>query len=676
MPPTTGVPAQTPATRCPSPAPRHLAPASGTQYQQALPCDHWLVPGIPRICSTSIRRLDTPWVIGLSVFALVVSIAAGVAHGDQWTRWQWVNPTPQGFALMAACQGADNAVAVGWNGAILVSEDVQHWEFVELGQWYYMEDVTWNGERYIAVGWQPDALGADHGTVWTSEDGRGWSEVYRWPRRMLTTVHWNGSQALATGFCGGVLLSPDGVQWSEHDFPEEVWGTYVADVAWNGTRYVAVGWDYWSPHRAFILESADGTLWSSVSLEGLDRFDFYSVEWGNGVFVAAGSWWSDGPSVMVSADGIHWQQVPTGLPDSPDFLEFADGRFAGIGLFGRFFLSPDGFEWEAHELETPDQVFDVAWLGDRYLVVGGSGFMASSSDGVTWVEIWRDMLGLSSGVHDLLEDDGMWLGVTGAGVVRSYDGLLWEHQDLDEWGSFHSVRRLEDGFWLVGGNGHIFRGADGVSWEQVHDDPELNFSDIASNGDVRVVVGGGGGAAAVVAINVAGNHWDLVAVPDCGFLRSIAWTGSRFVVVGDDGTVLTSADGESWAVSRLDESISLRRLAWNGERLVAVGHLGQEGGSIATSADGLDWNLQNPAPSLAHVTWTGQEFVAVGGFSILTSRDGLAWTDEQVGYRLRVDCAAGDGDQLIVAGEPSTLLHAVPARRVPRLPTGRVHPGP
>jgi hypothetical protein len=74
-------------------------------------------------------------------------------------------------------------------------------------------------------------------------------------------------------------------------------------------------------------------------------------------------------------------------------------------------------------------------------------------------------------------------------------------------------------------------------------------------------------------------------------LTGVAWSGSQFVVVADNGTILTSSDGRTWTAQHAQEWLShgqspdLQSVAWSGSQFVAVG----DSGTILTSPDGRTW---------------------------------------------------------------------------------------
>src|SRR4051812_44963924 len=71
--------------------------------------------------------------------------------------------------------------------------------------------------------------------------------------------------------------------------------------------------------------------------------------------------------------------------------------------------------------------------------------------------------------------------------------------------------------------------------------------------------------------------------PDGGSLRGVAATIGRVVVVGDHGTILTSATGASWAACDSGTTARLNAIAYADHRFVAVG----DGGVVLLSDDGI-----------------------------------------------------------------------------------------
>lgn len=125
---------------------------------------------------------------------------------------------------------------------------------------------------------------------------------------------------------------------------------------------------------------------------------------------------------------------------------------------------------------------------------------------------------------------------------------------------------------------------------------------------------------------VAGTGAGGGALPTAEALYGIAWTGSTFVAVGGNGTILTSPDGLAWTAQPSGVTATLYAVLWTGTQLVTVG----TGGTVLTSPDGIAWTARSSGVSfvLYAVTWTGSQLVAVGnsGSTSVTSPDGITWT--------------------------------------------------
>ncbi|WP_248360549.1 IPT/TIG domain-containing protein [Anaeromyxobacter oryzae] len=112
-------------------------------------------------------------------------------------------------------------------------------------------------------------------------------------------------------------------------------------------------------------------------------------------------------------------------------------------------------------------------------------------------------------------------------------------------------------------------------------------------------------------------------------LHSVAWSGTKFLAVGDYGTALTSADGVHWATQVTGVNpliVSLTSAAWSGSSFLAGG----TNGYLLSSPDGVTWTL--PAQGLGMMAFngiasSGSQFVAAGSQgAIARSTDGSSWT--------------------------------------------------
>jgi hypothetical protein len=165
--------------------------------------------------------------------------------------------------------------------------------------------------------------------------------------------------------------------------------------------------------------------------------------------------------------------------------------------------------------------------------------------------------------------------------------------------------------------------------------------------------------------------WTQATSVPTGFasdLSSVASSGSLFIALGTDGSVVTSIDGNAWTSpgSIPSGNVRMNSLAFglvsSGARYVAVG----DGGNIFTSADLVAWS---PAASgttshLYNVSFPKDAFVATGANgTLLTSTDASAWTPQNShttkalrGATYGTGSAAGASAQYVVVGDSGTIV--------------------
>jgi hypothetical protein len=179
-------------------------------------------------------------------------------------------------------------------------------------------------------------------------------------------------------------------------------------------------------------------------------------------------------------------------------------------------------------------------------------------------------------------------------------------------------------------------------------------------------------------------------------LAAVAWSGTRFVAVGDHGTALTSPDGQRWTpqVTGLNPlAVPLFSVMWSGTKFISggwngylisspdgvtwtvpgsgLGMIGFEGlaysgtqyvavgsaSGLALSSDGSTWTAASfgqPADAYVDAVWAGTQFVAVG-FAIVTSPDGTTWT-QTLAPSVSHTGIAWNGTTFVVVGSGGVVL--------------------
>ncbi len=271
----------------------------------------------------------------------------------------------------------------------------------------------------------------------------------------------------------------------------------------------------------------------------------------------------------------------------------------------------------AQESITDKALNDVAWNGtDTLVAVGAAGVILSSPNGMA---------------------DG-WTDASDASTTNILAGVTWGN-----------------GQFLVVGAGSTVLTGDGTSnWNSKNLDlqPAVNLEDVAWLDDGYIAVGLNG---AIITSDITGNAWTLQDHPDNGdtnlTLNGVASNGSLIVVVGTNGTILTSADsGLTWSPQSSNTNNNLNDISWDGNQFGVVG----SHDTILTSADGVTWTSHIPGtpditfvaasqwdsslpadPVLGAVGSDGTFVVspdAATGFSIPTGTNeqlsGMTWVDD------------------------------------------------
>ena len=129
-------------------------------------------------------------------------------------------------------------------------------------------------------------------------------------------------------------------------------------------------------------------------------------------------------------------------------------------------------------------------------------------------------------------------------------------------------------------------------------------------------------------------------------------TVDQYVVVGDSGTILTSLDGITWTSRISGITDKLNGVDCFSCFYVAVGN----SGTILTSPDGITWTsrVSGTKSNLYSVACTYQKVTAVGDSgTILTSSDGVTWITRNIGTSYYLKDITGEGGQYVTVGKYS-----------------------
>jgi hypothetical protein len=233
-------------------------------------------------------------------------------------------------------------------------------------------------------------------------------------------------------------------------------------------------------------------------------------------------------------------------------------------------------------------------------------------------------------------------------------------------------------FVAVGAAGTILTSADGVAWRNEVSGTSSDLFGVAFGNNVFVAAGASG----TILSSPDAVTWTRRDEGLGTWFRAVAFGGGRFVLVASNGPILSSPDGVEWTRSDvaagqpgqfLLASYDLRSVAWGNNRFVATGErfAVQEGGHdvedpglfayiygpVLTSPDGVNWTDEDPlGETLSGVAFGNGTFVLVGSGPIHTSVDGTAWAVQAApGSGRLLGVTFGDG-RFVAVGSSGAMM--------------------
>lgn len=563
--------------------------------------------------------------------------------------------------LYSVAWGKDKFVAAGGGSLILTSSDGLTWTRQEAAY----EDLT-----FAAVAYAGDAfiLAANHDAInqtwdvptrWAvfyfrSTDGTSWKDMkwqqtYVWKRSSwVRGMLWTGSLLVSFGDSGSAQTSPDGMRWTNRTSARNA--VIVGMTSGAGT-YVGVGTE--DNFNGAVYSSTDGVTWHHEVNPQVPRTNEYYEQWqddlygaayGDGVFVAVGSY----GVILRSEDAHTWTVERSGTQDSLMAVVRVGGQFVAVGDNGTILTSPDGHVWTRRVAAQTNLMYWSAAVGRDTLVVMGADIgKKSSRTVVTSIPISQ-----LPGVDPASSSTPVAIGES--------SGSSWLAQITYGNGRFVAV---------ADSDGQVWYSEDGLTW--VSSAPvfaEEPARAVAFAHGVFVAVGG----AQTIAVSQDGAAWNMVTSGNTGRNRSDPWGHQSMhedymCVYGDDhafvattsmsGISLSYDGGVTWAgVDSSNEDVTLTAVADTTAGLVAVGELG----CVQTSNDGVLWQRRATGASgwLWDVASTPFGAVVVGGFGlVMTSSNLTTWTViEPVTDETLTSVAAGGGHVVSIGDDRVVVM--------------------
>lgn len=485
--------------------------------------------------------------------------------------------------------------------------------------------IVSNGSRYVAGG-EEVLLTSHNGWSWTAIDSVTKSSLN------LKAAVWTGTQFVVIDEYGRVMTSIDGLNWKTFSVENISSANFMA---WTGSKLVVVENAYNNGLTTSI--SSDGVSWTNYEVEDFRNNELVSVTWTGNRLYAAG----DG-GIITSVDGINWDSVQTNIDGEFSSITWTGNKLIatcnknGIGIV---LTSLDGEEWTVDTI-SKDNTLNCAVSDGSQIIVGATKSIFTSSDGNTWNE-WK-LVNSRESVNYVNRIGNRYFAVGNNGTMyTSEDGITWSNRPA---ATLFSVIWTGELFVAVGVS-TILTSPDGYIWTERFDSI-YQFQSVAGQGSRLVAVGYQG---KIYFSSDGGISWAKQFETQLTWLNSVTWTGSMFVAVGSDGTVITSPDGVDWTIRPTGISTTLKSITWTGSKLVVTGF---NEDVILTSEDGISWTKNDRfRTKLSYVTWTGSKLLGLGVNSLYFSEDGENWTKQDVNWTIEtVNSMLWTGKEYITAG--------------------------
>lgn len=453
--------------------------------------------------------------------------------------------------LRAVTWTGSTLVAVGDTGTVLTSPNGITWAARFSSVATHLNAITWTGSTLVAVGDLGVTLTSSTGTSWTlasanasisfsgiastgttlvattlngsiltSPTGVTWTSQFSGAQSLLS-ITWTGTQAIVVGNAGTLLTSPDALAWTVQSSGVTA---QLTSVTAAGGQHVAVG------AGGIILTSPTGTAWTNRSQ--VSNASLRDVTWTGLEMIAVGQ----GGAALTSSNGDTWVVQSSGTAQDLEAAAWTGSEVLAVGAAGTILATTHGTSWTPRTSGTAQRLLGIAWTRSLSIIVGENGTILTSPDGVVWTA-------RSSGTLAHLRSV-VWTGSLavavgdGGAICTSSNGITWASSTISPFANLNEISWTGTQLVAVGDGDTILTSPNGTAWTLRPFTSAQNLLGIAATSTQIVAVG----TSQLIATSPTGTAWTLRTTPSASLpqLRSVEWFGSRFVAVGDAGTILVS----------------------------------------------------------------------------------------------------------------------------------------
>jgi photosystem II stability/assembly factor-like uncharacterized protein len=303
------------------------------------------------------------------------------------------------------------------------------------------------------------------------------------------------------------------------------------------------------------------------------QFNFSVVRFLNGQYVA----WDDTRNILTSDDGVNWlhHESPTDS-QSETYIDYGNGVYNLATKSGHIWVSKDLQNWtEVYNLNPSNHPTWPYLNGIKFIdqlgvfqASGNAGRIHQSKDGYKWGRVADQMADAFdwelSGIFETKKR------IYTPGKFRTYesvDGKRWSHSSIPI-----SVRTIIEGndMEIAISQTGIYASFDSIQWYTVHLFDNGIVHDQAY-GDLihQVIVTDNSKGIRTILESDGGTHWSSRPFTESLFNpNSVCFGKSQFVMVGENGLILRSAQIHQPLLNRLQTGVSAVETYFEGENLL------------------------------------------------------------------------------------------------------------
>ncbi len=526
-----------------------------------------------------------------------------------------VNPIDENYSDIVYGEGLYVSI---WKDCIKISKDYKNWDYTINLDHSILGNIYYYGGKFIV---------ASYNRLFISEDGFDWTEIgFADNIKFLysNNIVYNGNEYIIPCYDNKILFSYDGYEWEEKEMDTNI----IRIVEWFKNKYIAVAYS-WLDQKNKIYTSIDGKKWIEQCSFEYRSDESEMIIGDNSIAVVDNNYSYEHYTayVHISNDGINWEK--TYEVDSNISLTYGNGKYVAKLKSGQILISEDeGKTWV--KKENSDLFQKIFYVNDHFAapMTNQNFTYLKSQDGISWDVVKSEPLKPQENwFKDVCWAENRFVAVGGSSTIKySDDGQLWVNVVTDTDEGFEGITYGKDSYIVVGEKGIVLKSRDAVTWEkrQICDE---NLLDVKFDGKQFIAVGEGG----VIFTSVDGTNWDELDKLEFDIVSIFVEEGNYFLA-GSQANIWHTKDFVSYDVGNTPVNIKIDCISGKDGLYVASG----EEGVLLYSQDGTNWNLgkSNSVGSndeLKTIIPYDGGFV-VAGTEILTSPDGMNWTNETNHY--------------------------------------------